>query len=125
MTDIDMEENVKWYFHHRGRLRKHYANARKKHPYFCDTLDAWGRTKFPGCNTTTLKYERECIAREIENHNFGWDRLLLCEMWEVFDALSNCDKERAVEELYDCISVLLRTIDVLEGRQKLGKVEKK
>ena len=29
----------------------------------------------------------------------------------------------AVEELYDVIAVLLRTIDVIEGRYKLGKPE--
>ena len=31
--------------------------------------------------------------------------------------------ERAVDEAYDAIAVLLRIIDVLEGRQKLGKPE--
>lgn len=44
-------------------------------------------------------------------------------MWEVFEALVSGDKTHAVEELYDCVAVLLRTIDVLEGRQKLGKPE--
>lgn len=36
-------------------------------------------------------------------------------------AVANGDKAQAVEELYDCISVLLRTVDVLEGRQALGR----
>jgi len=42
-------------------------------------------------------------------------------VWEATEALANGDKAQAVEELYDCISVLLRTVDVLEGRQKLGR----
>ena len=42
-------------------------------------------------------------------------------MWETLEALANGDKAHAVEELYDMIAVCLRTIDVLEGRQKLGK----
>lgn len=49
--------------------------------------------------------------------------MLICEMWEVYDALSRGDRKHAVEELYDCVAVCLRTIDVLEGRQALGKPE--
>lgn len=36
-------------------------------------------------------------------------------------ALANGDKAQAVEELYDVIAVLLRTVYALEGRQKLGR----
>jgi uncharacterized protein YabN with tetrapyrrole methylase and pyrophosphatase domain len=50
-----------------------------------------------------------------------WNEVLDCECWEVAEALANGDTAHAVEELYDCVAVLLRTIDVLEGRQKLGK----
>ena len=50
-----------------------------------------------------------------------WNELADCEVWEATEALANGDKAQAVEELYDCISVLLRTVDVLEGRQALGK----
>ena len=32
--------------------------------------------------------------------------------------------ELAVEECYDAIAVLLRVIDVLEGRQELGRPER-
>ena len=39
------------------------------------------------------------------------------------DALANDDKTQAIEELYDCVAVCLRAIDVLEGRQTLGKTE--
>ena len=46
-----------------------------------------------------------------------------CEVREAYEALYNGDKSQAVEELYDCAAVLLRAIDVLEGRQALGKPE--
>lgn len=48
----------------------------------------------------------------------GWYDRLNCE---VFHALAYGDKAQAVEELYDCIAVCLRTIDLIEGRQPLGK----
>lgn len=60
----------------------------------------------------------------MENSRLGWNAILECKMLEVHEALANGDKAHAVEELYDCIAVLLRTIDVLEGRQKLGKPKK-
>lgn len=111
--------------YHISNILKHYSHAMEKHPYFCDTLDGYGRTKFPGCNSQTLEYERHCISKDIEAGDLAWHQLLTCEMWEVFDALSYGDKTQAVEELYDCIAVCLRTIDVLEGRQELGKPETK
>ena len=43
------------------------------------------------------------------------------EALRIGTAVHNGGEARAVEELYDCISVLLRTVDVLEGRQALGK----
>ena len=50
-----------------------------------------------------------------------WDTLLNCEVWEVHDALFRGDNAHAVEECYDAIAVLLRVVDVIEGRQALGK----
>ena len=49
-----------------------------------------------------------------------WDTLLNCEVWEVHDALLRGDNANAVEKCYDAIAVLLRVVDVIEGRQPLG-----
>lgn len=107
---------------HGGRIASHYLHAIKKHPYFCDWVQP--------CLLENIKKIKECLAFAREQIDDGiltnslcWDDLLECEMWEVFDALANGDKSHAVEELYDMIAVCLRTIDVLEGRQKLGKPE--
>lgn len=43
---------------------------------------------------------------------------------EVCNAIARGDNAHAVEECYDTIAVLLRMVDVLEGRQCLGKPEK-
>ena len=109
---------------HDGRIRRHYAHAREKHPYFCDWIGPDGRHKDSRERVNNvLRISRRRISYGIEHGNLGWDDLLDCEVWEVFDALIRGDKAQSVEELYDCIAILLRAIDVLEGRQELGKPE--
>jgi hypothetical protein len=107
------------------KIEKHYSHAQQKHPYFCDCLDPHGRILPYNGVTKVLEYVRECNKKSIDMGNIGWHDLLICEIWEVYEALSRNDKEQAVEELYDSIAVLLRTIDVLEGRQSLGDPAKK
>ena len=116
-----------WYdykMHHDGRVRQQYAHAKEKHQYFCDWI---GPTNKSPCDVERVKKQlaisRRCIKRNMKLGRLGWDDILDCEVWEVFDALVRGDKVQAVAELYDCIAVLLRSIDVLEGRQKLGKPE--
>ena len=108
------------------KIQEHYDHAREKHPYFCDWI---GPNAAKKCDVRRLETARTAtrtrIADAIERGNVGWDDLLDCEVWEVFDALIKGDKAQAVEELYDCIAIILRTIDVLEGRQKLDKPETK
>lgn len=70
-----------------------------------------------------LKKIREDIAKDIDTQELIWDTLLNCEVWEVHEAIMKGDTAQAVEECYDAIAVLLRVVDVLEGRQKLGKPE--
>ena len=108
---------------HDDRIRQHYDHAREKHPYFCDWVEPRDDTseKAKAKIETILAVIRVIIKEGAEKHTLGWDDLLNCEVWEVFDALANGDKAQAVEELYDCVAVCLRAIDVLEGRQQLGK----
>ena len=111
---------------HSNSICNHYAHTREKHPYFCDWI---GPTNKSPCDVERVKKQlaisRRCIKRNMKLGRLGWDDILDCEVWEVFDALVRGDKVQAVKELYDCIAVCLRTIDVLEGRQKLGKPETK
>lgn len=108
---------------HAPRALYHYDHAKEKHPYFCDWVMPNNGTPEEIKNkiATTLTRARRDIRDGINDHVLGWDVLLNSEVWEVFDALIRGDTAAAVEELYDCIAVLLRTIDVLEGRQALGK----
>lgn len=105
------------------KIASHYAHARKKHPRFCDWVQPHGKTPEAVSKKIafTLAKIRKHIKDNAKKHVLGWDDLLNCEVWEVFEALATGNKAQAVEELYDCIAILLRTIDVLEGRQSLDK----
>ena len=110
------------YHSHFERVRAHYAHAIEKHPYFCDRLlPDWPIAKIRSKISVALQYARQRIKAGAKSHDLMWNELADCEVWEATEALANGDKAQAVEELYDCISVLLRTVDVLEGRQALGK----
>ena len=109
---------------HLDGVMAHYAHAREKHPYFCDWIGPTNKSPYDVERVKKqLAISRRCIKRNMKLGILGWDDLLDCEVWEVFDALVRGDKEQAIEELYDCIAILLRAIDVLEGRLKLGKPE--
>lgn len=111
---------------HAPRALYHYAHAIEKHPYFCDRLlPDWNQEKIQSRILFNLKCSRYRIESGVHKHNLMWNEIADCEVWEATEALANGDKAHAVEELYDVIAVLLRTIDVLEGRQKLGKPETK
>ncbi len=99
-----------------------YEHAREKHPRFCDWVQPHGETpdKVRRKIAFTLAKIRKDIKENDKKHILGWDDLLNCEVWEVFEALAVGNKAHAVEELYDCIAILLRTIDVLEGHQPLN-----
>lgn len=115
---------------HVNRMAKHYAHAIEKHPYFCDILEVACEMTEPFLKKKridTLKGFLEVLRNDIETEKrcgiLHWQTLLDCEKMEVSEALANGDKAHAIEELYDCVAVCLRAIDVLEGRQKLGKPE--
>ena len=111
------------------RIWARYAHARKKHPYFCDGLLPRGiePPELPVDEqiAINLMRSRNRLKRGAELGNILWNEVLDSEVWEATEAMSNREYDKAVEELFDCIAVLLRTIDVLEGRQKLGRPETK
>lgn len=101
------------------RIWTHYDHARAKHPHFCDELTRWEQHA-----AMLLEYEsRRNLATRTEIGDFGADDVLKCELAELMNAVLNGHTADAIEDAYDCIAVLLRVIDVLEGRQKLGKPE--
>lgn len=109
--------------HHASRICKHYAHAIEKHPYFCDIIKTVAVPfDFAGW---CLEDCRERLIHARDANVLKWDDLLDCKKYEAMAEINHENTARAVEECYDAISVLLRTIDVLEGRQKLGKPQPK
>ena len=101
------------------KITEHYCHAKSKHPYFADMMfldenDAEDAKRYLGIVRTILNIERkkgELYAETLVN----------CEVAEICEAISRGYNAHAVEECYDAIAVLLRMVDVLEGRQELGK----
>ena len=108
------------------KAAEHYRHAVEKHPYFCDNLIPLPYSCLAADDMVTemqglLKKCREVIKIVAQDGNISSDMLLMCELYEVYEAIARKDTAAAVEECYDCIAVLLRMVDVLEGRQELGK----
>lgn len=106
---------------HARRITDHYLSAREKHHYFCDEITGYNSH----VASFRLKQIRDLIDWRKAHKCVTAEMLLRCELLEAEDAYLRGNKSQAVEELYDAIAVCLRTIDVLEGRQKLGKPEMK
>jgi hypothetical protein len=106
-----------------SRIWAHYDHARTKHPYFCDTL--LSSTLPPTYHEEVLSGTRRMLLTEQSFNQLRALSLLECEEDELKLAISRDDISNAIEEAYDCIAVLLRVIDVLEGRQPLGRPEVK
>lgn len=126
MTIRDMtneETRLDFIEKHAPRVLYHYDHAKEKHQYFCDSLYPKDYTLDMAqlrCRAELFEC-RELIKKQIRCGVLQWDLLLNCEVWEAHEAIANNAAAAAIEELYDAIAVLLRTIDVLEGRQMLGK----
>lgn len=104
-----------------ARISEHYCHAKRKHPYFADRMfiddnDAKEAKR-------DLESVRMLLNIERKQGKVYAETLANCEVAEICDAIARGDKAAAVEECYDAIAVLLRMVDVLEGRQRLGKPE--
>ena len=107
-----------------AEITKHYMHAKTKHPYFCDVLLPVKPMNEPEIlreiTAQHLEKSRKILADRIKVGGVIWDNVLDCEVWEILDALVNGDTAAAVSECFDAIAVLLRLVDVLQGRQELG-----
>ena len=100
------------------KIRRHYRHAVDRHPYFADRLPAM-------CSHDVawaiLTESRDRIRDGAAVDSVSAVAVLDCEMAEFMEAYLRGDKAAAVEECYDAMAVLLRMVDVLEGRQPLGR----
>lgn len=112
-----------------NKIREHYEHACTKHPYFCDYIDRLSVGIFADKENNLiltekwLKDVRQILKKQIEGGFVNALTVLDCEVREFEHAVIRGENEHAVEECYDAIAVLLRVVDVLEGRQKLGNPE--
>lgn len=113
--EVDRRRNVD------KRIWAHYDHAKKKHKYFCDRITCLSDVG----SDTHLDIYRSTLAAEKKVSDVEAYTVLMCEVYEAIQAYTHGNISQAVEECYDAIAVLLRTIDVLERRQKLGKPEMK
>lgn len=102
-----------------GAIERHYFNAKEKHPYFCDQLLS---NVVNGRSLDALLADISTdIVRNAKTGSVAATYVLDCELCEMESAIAWGDTSAAVEECYDAIAVLLRVVDVLEGRQTLGR----
>lgn len=119
MIDPTNQTEYDFSAYHADRILQHYAHAREKHPYFCDRITYR--------SDTYADIELEICRSALEAENRAGDvkaiSVIQCELYEAIQAYTHGDIAHAAEECYDTIATLLRMVDVLEGRQKLGKPE--
>ena len=101
------------------KIKEHYNHAREKHPGFVDRLFLNGGDVHRAENEVGVF--RLVLKSEEGIEDVCAETVLRCELAEAAEAFASGDKSHAVEELYDTIAVLLRIVDVIEGRRKLGK----
>lgn len=99
-------------------IRDHYQHAVAKHPYFADAVARF--LDNPTCKAG-LEINRNRLKELIRDRRVDVETVFNCEWAEIMEAYTRGDKAAAIEECYDAIAVLLRMVDVIEGRQPLGR----
>ena len=110
------------------KIQEHYDHAREKHPYLCYSIlppEAYQQTKDDALKEVQsrllrMRKELKDAVRKGECSAFA---VAVCEWLEFLEAVMMGNHAFAIEECYDIIAVLLRVIDVLEGRQPLGRAK--
>ena len=115
-------KNLTGFAVHESRLATHYYHALEKHPHFADRLAQ--EATLEAAHNSLLDFRGQLTA-EMRRGECYAETVMLCELWEAFAAIAADQKADVVNELYDAAAVLLRMVDVFEGRQKLGKEQLK
>lgn len=92
---------------------KHYIHACSKHRVFINENPVIDVREAE--STLLLSRENLRYANRYKKRNFF--HVLDCEVSEMVYEIAAGNKERAVEEARDCIAVLERVIDWIEGRE--------
>ena len=104
------------------RLKKLYAKTIKESPYFCDQmLPDWDHEIIEAVANQNFNKSHHRLLAGYERHNLMWNEILDNAVWDATRHLAYDEKDKAIESLYGAMVVLMRTLDVLEGKQKLGR----
>ena len=124
-TEVRPMVNYEYDKHHDERIRLFYADARDRHPYFCDMAGQFTTKDFRKKMEAELRKIKSDIKLNSKTGELEWIELLECKKFGAVCAMAKGDWEAAVEKLYEEIAICLRQIDVLEKRQKIGNPDKK
>lgn len=114
------------------KLKKLYAKTVKDSPYFCNSLlPAELSLVHPGTGEKKVYDVKEVAvgnrnrsrarcARGQELGNLMWNEILDNNVWEATAHMAFGENAEAIDSLYDAMVTIMRTVDVLEGRQPLG-----
>lgn len=107
-----------------GKCVRHFAHACEKHPKFVNAITVSDLYE-PALPLTDLIVRlcnsRDRVRRMIQTANLRVENLMDCKFDEFLVEYAKGNIPAAIEEAYDAIAVLMRTICVLEGKQELTK----
>ena len=96
-----------------SRCEEHYHKAITKHPHFVDAL-------FESSNLQdaerTLVCARALLADAKRDKSVTAEGLLACEIAEAIVEYGKWENDKAIDECYDAIAVIMRIITTIEGR---------
>lgn len=103
-------------------IARSYEHAKKEHGYFADSLGELRGKNAVEVVEGILRIQLGMRSRAIEKGNVdALEDVMQCELWELRLALTKGEMDEAKAKCYSSMAVLLRIVDVIEGRQKLGK----
>ena len=104
------------------KLKKLYAKTIKESTYFCDSLlPTQPRDEIRSVAVKIRNEARHRVAKGIEDGDLMWNEVLNENVWEATTHMAFGENTEAIDSLYDAMVTIMRTIDVLEGKQKLGR----
>jgi len=104
------------------KLKKLYAKTISDSPYFCDQmLPTQPRDEIRLATVKMRNAARHRVAKGIEVGNLMWNEILNENVCEATTHMAFDENTEAIDSLYDAMVTIMRTLDVLEGRQELGR----
>lgn len=104
---------------HVENIKRNYASMVRGNPRFADRLQADENQR--SCEQTTNRFSYFLNKEKSEGNVLALDTLLAFRVAEAQEHIVKGHRDKAVEKCYSAVSVLLRSIDVLNGEQRLGQ----